>query len=78
MAWQRSPSPQRRVISLIRWKRLLVVIALGVALLGVPAYPEVSEAIATYSMAHSESSVPSKRVSTHTLERCPKGVSGCS
>jgi hypothetical protein len=36
------------------WKRVVIVIALGVALLGVPAYPLVSQAIATDPVTHAE------------------------
>src|SRR5688500_752080 len=36
------------------WKRLMVVVALGVAVTGVPAYPSVSEALAADPMTRSE------------------------
>src|SRR6185503_825653 len=36
------------------WKRLMVVVGLGVALSGLPSYPTLSEAIAAGSMARSE------------------------
>jgi hypothetical protein len=35
------------------WKRVVMVVALGVALMGVPAYPLVSEAIAADPLTHS-------------------------
>ncbi len=36
------------------WKRLVIVVALGVALMGVPVYPAASEAIATDPVTHAE------------------------
>jgi hypothetical protein len=36
------------------WKRLLVIITIGAALLGVPAYPSVSQAIAAHPITRSE------------------------
>jgi len=61
----------------ILWKRLVVVVALGVALLGVPAYPAVSEAIAG-PMAHSELSAGSATATAEKLTADPGEISGRS
>src|SRR6476660_7221862 len=60
------------------WKRFLIIVTLGAALMGVPAFPTVSEAIAADPGARSELSGVPANVTTRKLTADPGDLSGQS